>query len=259
MTLIVALECHEGLVMASESQSTLATQGQLTKASSSKLEILSHSIIWAGSGHVGTIQRVHAEIDKQGASIVREFAKGHEAGARELHKHVTGVQRQIAGEVLPSAGGTYETGFLFTGYSKDGPYILECDGKGAREWQHPNHFATIGSGDIFAVHAWRSIAHHDIPSLSLAQAQALLYRTIEDAIATAAFGLGGQVQVCIASPGVAPHVLDREEMKAVQDLVEIWKAQEVDVLKGLGPTSKAEPEPPAATTPPPSETHNAGA
>lgn len=239
--------------MASESQSTLATQGQMTKVSSSKLEVLSHSIVWAGSGHVGTIQRVHAEVEKQAASIVREFRSGQEAGAREIHKVVNGVQRQVASEVLASAGQMYETGFLFAGYSKDGPYILECDGKGGREWQHPKHFATIGSGDIFAVHAWRSLAHHDIGALSLAQAQALAYRTIEDAIATAAFGLGGQVQICIASRDQQPHVLDGSEMKAVEDLVAIWKAQEVDVLKGLGPSSKAEPEPPAATKEPPHE------
>src|SRR6266851_9174827 len=112
--------------MASESQVSLATVGQPTKgAPTSKLEVLGDSIMWGGSGHIGTIQRVHAEVEKQAGNIVREFGKGREAGGRELHGYVNGVQRQVAKELLvPDPN--YETGFLFAGYAKDGPYILEC-------------------------------------------------------------------------------------------------------------------------------------
>jgi hypothetical protein len=166
---------------------------------------------------------------------LKEFAKGRESGAKELHAIVNTIQRQVAKEIL-GAGEAYETGFLFAGYSKEGPFILECDRKGPREWHHGRNFAAIGSGDIFAVHAWRSVAHYDIGGLGLVQAQALAYRTIEDAVATAALGLGGQVQVCVASAGGAPHILDRAEIQAVEDLIKLWKAGEVEVLGGLAQT-----------------------
>lgn len=233
--------------MASESQISMTTQGQWTKGEgASKLEVLSHSLMWGGSGHIGMIQRVHSELEKQAASIVREFNKGREAGAKELHGHVNGVQRQVSKELLPTAGESYETGFLFAGYAKDGAYILECDRKGAREFHQVRHFAAIGSGDIFAVHAWRSVAHYDIGAMSLAQAQALAYRTIESAIATAAFGLGGEVHMCVVAAGKEPHILSLEEMQAIEDMVKLWKEREVEVLGELGESPKKPDEAKAA-------------
>jgi 20S proteasome alpha/beta subunit len=255
MTLIVALECRDGLVMASESQISLTTQGQWTKGEgASKLEVLSHSVMWGGSGHLGTIQRVHSELEKEAAAIAREFNKGREAGARELHGPVNAVQTQVSKELLPSAGETYATGFLFAGYAKDGPFILECDAKGAREFHHVRHFAAIGSGDIFAVHAWRSVAHYDIAAMTLAQAQALAYRTIENAVATAAFGLGGAVQICTATTIKDAHLLSLQEMQVIEDMVKLWKEREIEVLGALGESRGRVEEPKAeAVEIPPTE------
>jgi 20S proteasome alpha/beta subunit len=243
VTLIVALECRDGLVLASESQSTLMTQGQLTKAVATKLSILA-GIMWAGSGPIGVIQRAEYELEKQSGNISSEFRKGGEPGAKELHKYVNAVQRQAALEAMPSAGQAFDTAFLFAGYSRDGPFILECDQKGGRQWQHPFHFAAIGSGDIFAVHAWRSVAHYDIANLSLAQAEALGYRTIQDAVATAAFGLGGQVQMCIATKADGPRHMDKTEVDAIDDAVKLWKQREVEALGALAPTPAEAGEPP---------------
>lgn len=238
MTLIVALECREGIVLASESQSTFTTQGQWTKTQGApKLAVLAGSIIWGGSGFTGTIDRVHAEVERQAGNIVAGFAKGREPGAKELHKYVNGIQKQVAAELLPSAGDTYETGFLFAGYSKDGPYILECDRKGTRDWHHERHFQAIGSGDIFAMHAWVSVAHHNIANLSLLQGEALAYRTIEDAVATAAFGLGGKVQMCVVTPDGKARALDKTELQAIDDAVRLWKQREVEVVAGLAATA----------------------
>ena len=131
--------------MASDSQGTFYTKGQATRTDRmTKLSTLADSIMWGGSGPVGVIKRVEAEIQRQSGNITTEFKKGQEQGGKELHKSVNAVQKQIASEVLPSAGNAFDTEFLFAGNSRAGPFILECDSKGGRTWQHPVRFTAIG-------------------------------------------------------------------------------------------------------------------
>jgi hypothetical protein len=85
-------------------------------------------------------------------------------------------------------------------------------------------------------------------SLSLVQALALAYRTVENAIATAAYGLGGAIRLAMVTPSGA-CVLDDTRMKAVQDTVDIWKQREVELLEELA-GGRREPAEPGRAEPP---------
>jgi hypothetical protein len=104
----------------------------------------------------------------------------------------------------------------------------------------------MGSADAFAFYAMRSVSHFAIPDMTQAQALALAYRTIENTISTAAFGVGGTVQMLVARPERV-WCLDGTEIAAAQDTVNIWKTEEVRILGALGAPPTARPaveEPP---------------
>ncbi len=241
MTLALAICCSNGIVFAADSQYTLLTAGQATKQDTEKLYVLGDRIAWAGAGAVGAIQRVEHELAKHSGEIMKGFSKGHEAGAQEIFKRVNAVQKQIASEVLGDPGKEGTSTYLFGGYGAAGQFLLEIDSVGVRQWSERSHFTAIGSGDIYAIHAYRSISHYKLPSLSLVQAEALAYRTVENAIATAALGLGGAIRLAAVTPSGA-CILDDTKIKAVQDVVDIWKQREVEILDEL-PSAETEMPP----------------
>jgi 20S proteasome alpha/beta subunit len=252
LTLALAICCRDGIVFAADSQSTLLTPGQYTRQDTEKLYVLGDRIAWAGAGTVGAIQRVEHVLTHHAGDVVRAFAQGHELGARKIHARVSAVQREIAAEILgdPTEEGT--SAYLFGGYGAAGQFLLEIDSSGVRQWCERSHFTAIGSGAIYAVHAYRSIAHYRLPSLSLVQAQALAYRTVENAIATAALGLGGAIRLAtVTSDGAC--ALGDVDIKAVQDTVDIWKQREVEILAELDPAAEEAPAPAAGLDEPPRE------
>ena len=253
MTLALAICCRDGIVFAADSQSTLLTPGQYTRQDTEKLYLLGDRIAWAGAGTVGAIQRVEHVLTQQAGDIVRAFSSSHELGARKIHSRVSAVQREVAAEILgdPMEEGT--SAYLFGGYGASGQFLLEIDSSGVRQWCERGHFTAIGSGAIYAVHAYRSIAHYRLPSLSLVQAQAFAYRTVENAIATAALGLGGATRLVTVTPAGAGALGDTD-IKAVQDTVDIWKQREVEILAELHPaTAEAEAVRAGELDEPPSE------
>jgi 20S proteasome alpha/beta subunit len=231
VTLALAICCRDGIVFAADSQSTLSTVGQPTKQDTQKLYVLADRIAWAGSGSVGSIQRVEPELVERAAEIVVAFSKGHEEGARAIFTRVNALQKRVASEVLGDAS-TGASAYLFGGHGVAGQFLLEITADGVRQWCERSGFTAIGSGDIFAVHAYRSVSHYELPKLSLVQAQALAYRTVENAIATAAYGLGGDIRLSVATASGA-HMLSETDIRAVQDIVDIWKQREVDILEEL--------------------------
>jgi len=249
VTLVVALRCADGLVVASDSQSTAQTGSQPTKGDIHKLFILGSQFAWGGSGPIGSIQRVRAELEGCTAEIVRDF-KHFEPGMKTLHKHIHKIQDEVERETLGDlqAKAAQRSAYLVAFFTEDGPHILEFETAGSRTLHDTDGFSAIGSGDIFAMHSFRSLRHHQLVTLSQPQAQALAWRTVDDAIATAAWGLGGPVSIAVVDSKVA-RMLEPQEVEAVRDTVGLWRQQEVEILGALGrlsglPAETVVPEPP---------------
>jgi 20S proteasome alpha/beta subunit len=251
VTLILALRHRDGLLLASDSQATAETAGQPTKQETSKLHVLGGKLAWGGSGSVGLIQRVQCELEPKANETAQGMAKhAAEHIARGIFPVVNEIQQKAIKEHVPPFGKVPQSvAFLFVGYAKDGPFILEVSASGTRQF-HSVPLAAIGSGEIFAAHAMHAVAHYDVASLTRDLALAVAYRTIDDAIETAAFGLGGKVQL-IAVTKDGAKALGGQEVKAVQDLVDLWKIKEVETLGSLSPA--APPSESAPAEEPPSE------
>lgn len=247
MTLILALRFKDGLLLASDSQATAQASGQWTKQEIEKIFTLRDVIGWGASGSVGLTQRLKDKIEGD-AGLPKVFSNsGDQEGAQRLFLIVNKLQKDAVNEFVSGVAPQGTPGSapqmlacLFIGYARGQPFILEIAANGTRQF-HTVPYAAVGSGDVFALHAIRSVAHYDILALSREQAAALAYRTIDNAINTAAFGLGGPVQLLVVNNGKASR-LNKDEVEAVRDLVDLWKRKEVETLGSL---SAVEPGMPA--------------
>jgi len=251
VTLILAIRFKTGVLLASDSQATMDTAGQPTKQEAEKLYVLGGQVGWGASGSQGLIQRVRHELESHVPEIRHGFVKdGTEQGARKVFGLVNPIQQQAVKEhVQPFSREPQSVAALFVGYSKGQPFILEIAREGTRQF-HDAPYAAIGSGDVFAIHAIRSVAHYKVEELAQDSALALAFRTVDSAIKTAAFGLGGEVQLLVVTAEGA-RCLSRAELRPIEDLIDIWKGKEVETLGSLSP----EPKPPPGPSPvePPKE------
>jgi proteasome beta subunit len=239
VTVILGLRCAEGLVIASDSQATAQLPGgEAVRLDTAKVKRLGKHILWAGTGAEGCSQRVEAAIEPHAS----KYGTNQEAGktAQSIHAEANQVQRaslasfvQYAQNVRPELWGG-----IFCGWAKDGPWIMEIDLNGG--WQFHNPFAATGSGYAFAHLAIGSVRHYDPPSQSLDAAKAIAYRAIETTCTVSASGVGLPVQLGVVLESGA-KLLSEAELEETQELVNLWKAKEVDTLGEVAPRAAPAP------------------
>jgi 20S proteasome alpha/beta subunit len=247
VTIILALRHSEGFAMASDSQATQFASGQPVRLDSGdKLHLLERGIAWGATGHEGTIQQVKAALDAKASVIYKEFKNStNEKGAQLLHSFLLPVQqatmKRYIKEMDPQGQEAPIIGAIVCGYGREGPFLIECNKAGGWQFHHRPFFA-VGSADVFALYAMTSVLHYRVETLTEKQALALAYRTVSSAIESAAFGIGGEVQMIKINREKAAR-LERPELESLKDTVTIWKQKEVEALGGLSASSIGENAP----------------
>lgn len=228
MTLVLALRCRGGVVLASDGQATSDAAGQPTRAPVRKLFDVGGRVAWGSAGSIGLQQTLHAEL---GA------LNGHSDDAGELRRRlaslVTPLQQTAIRDFVPFAGAEPpELACLFCWCDASGPRILSIPRTGSDHQFHERH-AAIGSGDIFAELTVRSIAHLDSTELAVEQAKMVAYRTVADAIDVAAVYLGPPIQMYVVTAEHAAPVRRDEIDGGLADAVELWRARQREALGPL--------------------------
>jgi len=261
MTLVLALECADGLVLASDSQGTFSTTGQPTKMEVDKLFVPWSNVAWAGSGSVGVIQLVRDHLQQKFSDTFGFQNKQPATIQRDLVNEVVGVLRpfftnnflNIPGQPFP------QTSFLFCGHTPWGSFIFEIEPNLVRTDHGPIGYAAIGSGDIFPYFALASIKHYNVRNLTLQRAKMVAHRIVDDAINVAAMGLGPPVQMVEiikgeerTTPGARAleryadaRKLTKEDVDLVRDQVLQWKDAERWTLESF----ETPPAPPPVEPP----------
>lgn len=252
MTLIMALACSDGLILASDSQSTIGTAGQEVKARVHKLVVPWNNLAFGGSGTGGIIQEATRALE-QGHNHRSSFAANGKEAQKKIAATVAATLRplfqnqmiQIPGVPFP------HTSLLFAGYCADGPVIFELHPNLMTTDHMPNFgYAAIGSGEIFPYFALASLAHFEVRKRSLAEAKLIAYRIIDDAIRVAAHGLGPPIEMVeIVKPVKAgeagkARLLDEPEVQAIGEQVVAWKELERETLTKLMMPGPQPPEQP---------------
>ena len=228
MTLVLALRCREGIVLASDGQATCDAAGQPTRAPVRKLFDVGSRVAWGSAGSIGLQQTLQAEL---GA------LNGHSDDPGQLRRRlasiVTPLQQEAMRDFVPHAGADPpELACLFCWCDAGGPRILSIPRTGSDHQFHQRH-AAIGSGDIFAEMTVRSIAHLDSLELSLEQAKMVAYRTVADAIEVAAVFLGPPIQMYVVTTDGTQRVPQDELDGGLADAVELWRARQREALGAL--------------------------
>lgn len=228
MTLVLALSCHDAVVMASDGQLTSDAAGQPTRAPSRKLFRAGTELAWGIAGSTGLRQTVQAELADLDITGMRA-----ELRRRALAEVVIPIQLQAA-RMHVALPGTEppELACLFCWVDEGGPRILTIPRTGA-DHQFHEHFAAIGSGDIFAASTVRSVAPLGGQALSVEQAKMVAYSAVADAIDVAAVFLGPPIQMMVVTAAGAIEVPREELDTALADSVEVWRARRREALAPL--------------------------
>lgn len=225
MTLIVALRCRDGVLMASDSQGTEDPYG--VRFEVQKVFKLTPRAVWASSG-LGQVMhdlvveagRRASELDAAGdmrdmlVDIVRPI----------LQKHYS-AYLPVQGAAGPPFSDTLVCGVTGGGE----PWILEIDRQCVCTAYAERGFHAIGSAAAFAQLAVALLAHFDVRNRPLAQAKAIAYRVMDIAIQTSAQGVGPPIQMWVADHDGARR-LDDAELEQLRTIVGAWQELERETL-----------------------------
>jgi 20S proteasome alpha/beta subunit len=240
MTLILALACSEGLVLASDGQATVATTGQQVRTAIRKLHLQWNNIAWGASGFVGLMQEAQEGFAKE-YGHTNQFEKGSKEPKKKIAESIAKSLRPLLLErhVQHPGQASPATAFLFVGWPPEGPFILEVGANLLSQDHIRTGYSAIGSGDIFPYVALAGLVHFEVQKRTLREAKLIAYRIIDEAIKVAAFGLGPPIQMIeIVKPEEAGscgkgHELDDAELKQIQEQVSAWKESEREILARL--------------------------
>jgi len=228
MTLVLAIRCREGLVLASDGQATSEAAGQPTRQPGRKLFDIGGRVAWGAAGSVGLQQTLRREL----ADL-----NGHHGDAasvrRRLVSVVVPIQQQALRDFVPHpASEPPDLACIFCWCDRDGPRILSIPRTGG-DHQFHSRYSAIGTGDIFADFAMAAIAHLGTAELSIEQAKMVAYKAIADAIEVAAVYLGPPIQMYAVTPAGAQRVAREEIEGGLADSVDAWKERQRETLGPL--------------------------
>ncbi|MDQ6915376.1 MAG: hypothetical protein M3155_06140 [Actinomycetota bacterium] len=233
MTLVLAIRCRDGVVLASDGQATTDAAGQPTKQAARKLFDVAGRIAWGAAGSVGLQQTLRSEL------AALDARRGHAPALRRaLAGLVIPIQQEALRDYVPQPGSDPpDLACIFAWWDRAGPSILSIPRTGSDHQFHPRYSA-IGSGDIFADFAMASVAHLGTADLGLEHAKMVAYKAIADAIEVAAVYVGPPIQMYAVTRAGARSVPRAEVEGELAGSVDAWKARQ---RESLGPLAPAPP------------------
>jgi 20S proteasome alpha/beta subunit len=231
MTLVLAIRCSEGVVLASDGQATTDAAGQPTRQPVQKLFELGGRIAWGAAGSVGLQQALG---ERLAASSDRLLAVPDPRDA--LVEIVIPIQQRALQDFVPHPGAHPPDLACVFCWLDSGrrARIFSVPRTGSDHQLHDAH-AAIGTGDIFADFAMVSIAHLGTPDLTLEQAKMVALKAIRDAIDVAAVYLGPPIQMTVVT-AVGVREVPRGEIEGgLNDSVDAWKVRQRETLGPLAP------------------------
>jgi proteasome beta subunit len=229
VTLVLALRCRDGVVLASDSQATTDAAGQPTRQPVRKLFAVGDRIAWGAAGSVGLQQALEEALAERGDALLAA-----DDPRALIVDAVVPIQQRALRDYVPHPGTQapdLACVFCWCG-DRGAPRIFSVPRTGSDHQLHDRH-AAVGTGDIFADFAMASIAHLDTAGLDLERAKMVALKAISDAIDVAAVYLGPPVQMIAVTAGGAREVPRAEIDGRLADSVDAWKLSQRDLLGPL--------------------------
>ena len=229
MTVVFAVRCEDGLVLAADTQITESDRGMTYPAQ--KLHLLGDHAAWGGSGARAVLTDVEARFDEDAGAILEATDVGRAMQSRVkpiLQHHYDNFIENVPGE---DVAGTPSTYLLAAGYAGDDPWIVEVNPHAMVGRYEDIGFHAIGSGAPMAQQAGALLAHFRMTERPVRYGVVAALRVL-DALSYTSPSVGGPFDVICITPDGA-HELDDDEIAKARKRVERWADMEQKTLDGL--------------------------
>jgi 20S proteasome alpha/beta subunit len=251
MTIVIAACYRDGVMMASDSQSTEETGG--IRYDVPKVFQLTDRAMWGGSGSGQIIREVRQVLEANRAALEATDTPGQVLVG--LVRPVLALHYQNFMQVPALVPASPATSILAAGWTTNNePWIVEVDPRCQyTHYEDGRGFHAIGSGAGFGQLAHSLLAHFEVAEHGLEYGRMVVFRAIAAAIETSASGVGGPVQLWIADrDGV--RKIENGERDELAASVGGWQEAERNTLEELLSVQEQEPsEMPSETPAPPGE------
>lgn len=229
MTVVLALRCANGVVLASDSQITDPGRGLTYPAQ--KLHTLGRHAAWGGSGSRAVLYDVEQLFTAQPDAVLEAANVGHAIQERVLpilKHHYANFIGDVPGQ---ETGGTPATYVLAAGYVGDAPFIIDIDPNGLIGHHEETGFQAVGSGAAMAQQAHALLAHFGMSERDVDYGVVAALRVL-DALDASSPSVGGPMDLCRITPEGAHH-LSAEEVNEARGHVTRWVELERRALDDL--------------------------
>jgi len=229
VTVVLAVRCEDGLVLASDSQITESDRGM--SYLSRKLHPLGDHAAWGGSGARAVLHDLEVQFTAQADEIVGARDVGRALQERVvpvLRYHYDNFIPEIPGETVEGTPSAY---VLTAGYSHDEPFIIKVDPSGLVGRYEEVGFHAIGSGAPMAQQAGALLGHFRMADRDVDYGVLAVVRVL-DALAISQPQVGGPLNVSRITPEGA-RLLEDDEVADVRRHVERWEDADRTTLDNL--------------------------
>lgn len=229
MTVVLALRCVDGVVLAADSQITDPGRGLSYPAQ--KLHRLGEHAAWGGSGSRAVLYDIERLFHAEPDAIVEAGDVGRAIQARVLPIFTHHYENFIADVPESKPGGTPATYVLAAGYAGGEPFIVDVDPHGLIGHHEEIGFQAVGSGAPMAQQAYALLANFRMAQRPVDYGVVAALRVL-DALDQSSPSVGGPMDICRITPERAHH-LSPEEVDEVRSHVGRWLDLERKALDGL--------------------------
>lgn len=234
MTMVLAIACRDGVVLATDGKVSRASASYRTVARiwqrANKVHPLPPRVLVAGAGEVGMIHQVAdalaglpGETRAGGIDAILPHAREHLVGLRAeaIARYGTLYGREAAMEHAPKA-------FLLFVEADPAPRIVYLSEDGDVEDQTHLGYAATGTGDLI-VHV--RMQPWDTRTLAIEQAAVLAFGMIKDTIDSGTFRVSDPVRVWSVRAGEAPEEWDEARLAKLAERYHRFRADVQDLLR----------------------------
>lgn len=222
MTVVLALRCTDGIVLASDSQITDPGRGVSYPAQ--KLHPLGDNAAWGGSGSRAVLYDIEQLLNAEPDAVVDSKDVGRALQARVLPIFKHHYDNFISDVPETKPGATPATYVLAAGYANGEPFIVDIDPHGLIGHHEEIGFQSVGSGAPMAQQAYALLASFQTSQCGVDYGVAAALRVL-DALDVSSPTVGGPMDVCRITPEGAHH-LDPDEIEQVRGRIAKWQELE---------------------------------
>jgi 20S proteasome alpha/beta subunit len=227
MTVVLAIKCADGIVLAADSQITDSARGLSYPAQ--KLHPFGETAAWGGSGARAVLLEAQDMFADCAPAVLGADNVGRAVQQRVVpllrHHYDTFIER-VPGE--SASGATPAPYVLVAGYAQGEPFIVDIDPPGLIGRYEQVGFHAVGSGSAMAQQAGTLLAHFRMTDRPVDLGVLAAVRVL-DALRISSPSIGGPVDIFRLTAQGA-HALSEDQIQAMREHVERWSDLEAQAL-----------------------------